>query len=171
MHALCNAVKHCPSGLPIKSAVSFIIAEMFNSTLKERCRWLLRLGSSAPCCLQSMLTMTAPFYMIRSATNSPNNLWDKALTFLPFSARCLALLQQLLSPQSQGTWDGCCCQIRLAQKFLRDHWSSSERSLEGDSPLHRPLPAKYPHKSMNIVHVGVCVKTFRYAIHILIFKL
>lgn len=101
--------------------------------------------------------------VVRLATNSPNNLWDKALTFLPFSARCLALLQQLLSPQSQGTWDGCCCQIRLAQKFLRDHWSSSERSLEGDSPLHRPLPAKYPHKSMNIVHVGVCVKTFRYA--------
>lgn len=98
MHALCNAVQHSPSGLPIKSALSFIIAEMFNSTLKERCRWLLRLGSSAPCCLQSMLTMTAPFYMICSATNSPNNLWDKASTFLPFSARCLALLQQLLSP-------------------------------------------------------------------------
>lgn len=84
MHALCNAVQHCPSGLPIKSAVSFIIAEMFNSTLKERCRWLLRLGSSAPCCLQSMLTMTAPFYMIRSATNSPNNLLGQGFDFPTF---------------------------------------------------------------------------------------
>lgn len=57
---------------------------MFSSTLKERYRWLLRLGSSAPCCLQCLLMMTAPSYMILSATVSTNNLPDFDFpTFLP----------------------------------------------------------------------------------------
>lgn len=41
-------------------------------------------GSCAPCCLQSLLTMTAPSYMILSATVPTNNLLDKTLTSLPF---------------------------------------------------------------------------------------
>lgn len=102
--------------------------------------------------------------MILSATVSANNLPDFDFpTFLPDVGPAAAAVVPLIP----GDMDGHCCQSRAVQRSLRDHWSSSERSLEGDSPLHRPLPADHPHQSMNILHVKACVKvSFFLVIHI-----
>ena len=77
-------VEHSPSGPPIKTSVSVIIAEMFRSTLKERYGWSFRLCSLVQCYRQYLLLMTQPPNIIVYDTVSPNNLLDKTSTFLPF---------------------------------------------------------------------------------------
>lgn len=115
------------------------------------------MGNSLPCCLRSLLTMAAPSRAVLGAAISTYNLPDKTLTFLPF-CQMFGPAAAAVVPLIPGDMDKSCCQSRAIQKSLRGHWSSSERSLEGDSPLHRPLPTNHPHQSMNVLCESACVK-------------
>lgn len=87
---------------------------MFSSTLKERYRWLFRLGSGVLCSLQSLLRMTALSYTILSVTVSTNNLPDKTLTFLPF-CQMFGPAAAAVVPAIPGDADENCCQSRAIQ--------------------------------------------------------
>lgn len=83
--------------------------------------------------------MTAPSYMIFGA--AADNLPDKTLTFLLLCQmfRCSSCCPS--APRGHGQ------ELLPRQRHsesLRDHWSSSGRSLEGDLSFHRSLPTNRP---------------------------
>lgn len=142
-----------PRAAPTKP-VLFIIAEMLSSTLRERFRWLVCLGSSAPCRLQSLLTVTAQSYTILSLFARPP---DRTLTFPPF-CQMFGPAEPAVVPAlvpGEVWWELLPNQSH--SEIPHRPWIALRKVFARGLSLHEPLPTKRPRQLTelkgNLIHL------------------
>lgn len=102
----------------LSKALSFISAEMLSSTLKERYRWLSRLGTRPPICLRWQRRLTWSWVPPTPLTTFRTRLWLS----LPFGQMLGSAAAAVVSPALQphpcprGTWTGA---VAKAEPFRK----------------------------------------------------